>query len=551
MKHNFLDMKHNFLKGLAFALCLAATPLPAQEAAKTLELQRQLQAMRDSFDEQQRQHREQMRVMQSQINQLLKASSTPPAAKAMEPNDPIDPTSTTSVDSVSAPTPDAAGTGAAELKNWRPSDRIGLNRGNVSLDLGLTGTFSIGGSTAKDLNELNLGGHDPNARGFTVQGVEAHFSGAVDPYFRGQANLNFAISADGESFMELEEAWLESVALPWNLQLQAGQIYSDFGRHNSLHLHDFNFVDMPLAVGRLLGPDGMRNPGARVSWLAPTPWYTELSLTAMNSGGENASSFRGGGHAHGGGEEEGIPLGFRHADNDRGVRGLRDLLINPRLQVAFDLSDTQTILLGGSAAFGPNNSGGGGENYTQIYGADISWKWQARDHDRGYPFVSLQSEFLARKYDAGAFDWDEDGNGGDGDGNGFVDEEILTDPLTGLPATLTPETLSDYGLFSQVLYGFKPGWIAGLRFGYLFGERADYELRGLGLADNAGGIDPAGIDLERGGRYRVSPNLTWLPTEYSKVRLQYNYDDRREIGVDHSLWLQLEMSLGAHAAHTY
>ncbi len=76
-------------------------------------------------------------------------------------------------------------------------------------------------------------------------------------------------------------------------------------------------------------------------------------------------------------------------------------------------------------------------------------------------------------------------------------------------------------------------------------------MRGLGLADNAGGIDPVGIDLERGSRYRISPNLTYYPTEYSKIRLQYNYDHREEIGIDHSLWLQLEMSLGAHAAHRF
>jgi hypothetical protein len=47
------------------------------------------------------------------------------------------------------------------------------------------------------------------------------------------------------------------------------------------------------------------------------------------------------------------------------------------------------------------------------------------------------------------------------------------------------------------------------------------------------------------------PNLTWYPSEFSKIRLQYNYDDRHDIGVDHSVWLQFEFLLGAHAAHKF
>jgi hypothetical protein len=57
--------------------------------------------------------------------------------------------------------------------------------------------------------------------------------------------------------------------------------------------------------------------------------------------------------------------------------------------------------------------------------------------------------------------------------------------------------------------------------------------------------------LLRARRWRVSPNLTWFPTEYSKIRLQYNYDDRDFIGVDHSVWLQFEFVLGAHGAHKF
>jgi hypothetical protein len=83
------------------------------------------------------------------------------------------------------------------------------------------------------------------------------------------------------------------------------------------------------------------------------------------------------------------------------------------------------------------------------------------------------------------------------------------------------------------------------------GEAGDYERAGLLLADNAGGGAVLGRDPERDQRWRVSPNLTYYPSEFSKVRLQYNYDDRRQEGTDHSVWLQFEFLLGAHAAHKF
>ena len=105
------------------------------------------------------------------------------------------------------------------------------------------------------------------------------------------------------------------------------------------------------------------------------------------------------------------------------------------------------------------------------------------------------------------------------------------------PATnaLPAETLTDWGLYSQVLWGFQEGWVVGLRGDYVTGNDGQY--------------DPN--DIYRGTRERVSPNLTWYPSEFSKIRLQYNYDDRDLVGVDHSVWLQFEFLLGAHAAHKF
>jgi hypothetical protein len=514
-------MKQIFWKwsGAVMVAVLAVGAVRAQETNEVEQLRKELREMR-----------ERMLVLE----QKLGGVEPKPAAVAVVPT---------------IANPEPAVTAA---DNWKPSDLVRATKGGAYVDIGMVATFAAGGSTAKDIEGgTQLGGHDPNQRGFTVQGAELNLQGAVDPYFRGNANILFSIDAGGESFVELEEAWLETVSLPGNFQIRAGQILSDFGRLNTQHPHSWGFVDQSLVNARFLGADGLRNPGARISWLAPTPFYSELSLGIQDSHGETASSFRSAGHSHGGEELEGLPFGYRHPDNDRGVRHVTDLLFTPRYAMSFDLTDSQTLLVGASGAFGPNGSGSAGDTMTQIYGMDLYWKWKPTDAHGGFPFVSFQTEAMVRRYELGAFDWDEDGNLGDGDGNTFVDEGVVADATGLTPAVLSPETVTDYGLYSQLLYGFHKGWVAGLRFDYVAGKTAAYERAGLLLADNAGGGTLLGRDPLRDQRWRVAPNLTWYPTEFSKLRLQYNYDDRRGFGDDRSVWLQFEFLLGAHAAHKF
>jgi hypothetical protein len=266
-------------------------------------------------------------------------------------------------------------------------------------------------------------------------------------------------------------------------------------------------------------------------------------FSVQNSHSETASGFRSEGGHHGEEEEEEVPFAYRHADNDRGVKRLGDLLFSPRYALSFNLTDAQTLLLGASAAFGPNSRGGegAGDTDTQIYGVDLTWKWKSPRHQGGFPFVVWQTEAMLRKYDAGLFDWDENSNG-----TGDPGEVIDADTVALDPAVLTGEVLTDYGFYTQLLYGFRKGWVAGLRFDFVRGDTAEYERRNLTFNGEPLSRDPA-----RAQRWRLSPNLTWYPTEFSKVRLQYNYDDRLGLSEDHSVWLQFEFVLGAHAAHKF
>src|SRR6185436_4069066 len=101
--------------------------------------------------------------------------------------------------------------------------------GKNFLNLSLDGLIAAGASTAKDIGPLEPGGHDPAQRGFTVQNVEAVFEGAVDPYFRGQANVVLQVTPDGETNVELEEAYATSTSLPAGLQLKAGHFLTELG----------------------------------------------------------------------------------------------------------------------------------------------------------------------------------------------------------------------------------------------------------------------------------------------------------------------------------
>lgn len=378
----------------------------------------------------------------------------------------------------------------APVNTWSPAQPIAVAKaGGAYMNVSFDTVVNVGWSTTPDVDSvLNLGDHDPSARGFSLRNAELSLDGAVDPYLKGFANIVFKLDNDNETEIELEEAYAQTTALPWNLQLKAGQFFAAFGRQNQQHPHAWAFVDQPLILNRLLGPDGLRNPGAQLAWLAPTPFYSELSLGAFDGQGGTTFSFRDSGNTYGR-----IPV-------DRSLRGPGDLLFVPRASASFDLNDDQTLVLGASGAFGPNDSGT--DTRTEIAGVDVYWKWKSPEAHGGFPFVSWQTEAMLRRYETGA------------------------------PA----ETLEDYGFYSQVLWGFRLGWVAG--------------LRGEFVTANAGANDTADAML-RGDRFRLSPDITWYPTEFSKLRLQYNYDHGQAFGDEHSVWMQLEFLLGAHAAHKF
>ena len=462
------------------------------------QLKRQLQQLQENFERVQREQRQQIEALTRKLDDLTKQQAAEAEKKKLEQE-----LATDLQKNQPAPAPAATAAAPAPSTSWSPAQPLTIARaGSAYMNLSFDALADFGWSSASDPSKsLELGDHDPNARGFSLVNAEIVLDGAVDPYFKGFANIVFKLDQNGQTEVELEETYLQTMSLPANLQVKAGQFLADFGRQNTQHPHQWAFVDNALILTRAFGPDGLRGIGGQVSWLAPTPFFTEAVLGIFNGQGGTSFSFRNPGDP----DYLGVDRFHGRATIDRHLSNPGDLLFVPRLSSSFDLTDQQALVVGLSAAFGPNDTGY--DQYTQVYGTDVYWKWKPANAHAGFPFVSWQTEALCQRFEAGA------------------------DPTASLPA----ETLWDWGFYSQVLWGFKERWVAGLRGDYVNGNDGAYDAN----------------DVFRGQRTRVSPDLTFYPSEFSKIRLQYNYDQGVLFGTGHSVWLQVEFLLGAHAAHKF
>ena len=184
--------------------------------------------------------------------------------------------------SVVAATPEMISTTGAGAALTQP---ITIGSGKNYMNISLDGLFALAYSSASDLDQIEVGDHDPQQRGFNARNIELAFDGAVDPYFEGFANIVFKLDNDNETSVEVEEAFLQTTDLPFNLQLKGGQFFAAFGRINPTHPHTWDFADAPLVHGRLLGPDGLRGVGAQISWIVPVPWYSQVLVGVQNGRG--------------------------------------------------------------------------------------------------------------------------------------------------------------------------------------------------------------------------------------------------------------------------
>lgn len=492
----------------AAASVLLAVGQPVH-ASEVQELERTIERLEKSRAEQQRK----IEQLEERLRQLEQRSAPAPSREEAERALDQALEQTGAPRETQAPSPPATGLVSAA------GGRLRL------LDLSLDVLAAAGTSTATDDDlggRLQAGGHDPLRRGFTLQQGELSLAGAVDPYLRGEAHVLFT-----NDLVELEEAFMTTTSLPHGLEAEFGYMFTEYGLINPLHPHAWDWIDQPVILSRLFGPDGLRSPGMRLAWLTPLPWFSEVHLGVQNANeGERTFSF-----------VSPDAAGGRPAVK-RTTQALSDLLYLVRWGQFWDLTPQTGLKFGTNLLHGPNSTGSDGQ--TWIYGLDWKLRWRPENNFRGWPFFLWQTEIHKRDYTAdfyvpGASPPPDDGGHGYAHAHGSEEEstgELPQEPIAG-------DLLRDAGLYTQVLYGLRYGWAAGLRFEFASGSRPS-----IGGRQN----DPL-----RDDRYRVSPLLVWHPTEYSRFRLQYNYDNARflKAGDAHTVWFGGEILYGAHPAHKY
>jgi len=444
---------------------------------------------------------------------LLLAIALPAAAQQVDAGTPddlqkelekairADSTATPAQDGTAPPAPPAATSGSS---GSAPQTLLrGAQSLNPDLSVILDGVFGYQRRTPQFLSgdDPDLGAQGTShALGFMVQEVELAFSAIVDPYFKGEVYLTIP----NLSGLEVEEAFATTTSLPWNLQVKAGSFRGGFGRQNGQHLHLQDFTRRPLINAAFLGADGMRGPGAQVSWLAPLPFFLTLAGEAFSLRNDPAD------------ESQVQPLPVPSFGADASTR--------PTLAVEakafFPISEAWSLTSGLSFASGRSpgllladaTPAGAGRD-SQLYGVDLYLKWKPANVAQGYESLAFQAEVVLRHIDG---------------------EDPLPLPFSGQRI----ESEWDGGAYAQVVAQFARRWFVGLR-GDIVGV-------------------PSSSVLARTGRLGAS--LTFQASEFARLRAYL--DAERASGTSVLLpqaqpewapaaFLQLEFSMGAHGAHPY
>ncbi len=334
-----------------------------------------------------------------------------------------------------------------------------------------------------------LGGEaGPLPEGLALGEIEINISANVDDKFTAWLTLPIAIE-DGETEVEVEEAWIETMKMPAGLSLRMGRFYSNIGYLNDKHAHSWDFADQPLVYQAFLGNQYL-DDGVQLRWLAPTDLYIELGAEVTRgarypAGGAGHSGFGSFAlHAVTGGD-----IGFSHswragisylqAEADERVSGTED----------------EALLFSGQS---------------ELLMAEFIWKWSPNGNFRQRNFV-FQTEFFWRNED-GVYD------------------------LTG--SENLPYDNDQLGWYMQAVFQPVPRWRVGLRYDQLSSDNP-----GPAYMDTP--LMPASTDPRR---YSVMAD--WSNSEFSRLRLQYTLDQAGSDD-DRQWGLQYTFSIGAHGAHAF
>ncbi len=336
--------------------------------------------------------------------------------------------------------------------------------------------------------------------GFSIGESELVIEANIDDQLHGWVTVALE-NEDGDTVVALEEAYIDTLALPYGLAAKAGRFYSDIGYLNRQHPHAWDFTDAPLAYRALLGGN-LADDGVQLRWVAPTALFLEAGAEAL----------RGAAFPAGGEDRSGIEAwtAFVHAGGDIGSGGAWRAGLwhyDGNAQDRRSGEDIETGFTGDS----------------RINGLDLVYKWAPQRNPAQRNLV-LQAEVM-RRSESGTVVHDPDGSA----------------PSSNVESAYDGTQL---GWYLQGVYQFMPRWRAGLRYDRLSADNAvanpvaDTSL--ARLADD--GTDPQ----------RWSAMVDFSNSEFSRLRLQFNRDESRPGGeTDHQVFVQYIFSLGSHPAHQF
>lgn len=369
---------------------------------------------------------------------------------------------------------------------------------NPKISLILQGTYADFSSDAEPAVPGVLLGPETELRpeGFSLAESELVIESNVDDQFHGWAAVALE-NEDGETVVAVEEAYVDTLALPAGLALKFGRFLSDIGYHNRIHAHAWQFADAPLVYRALLA-NQLKDDGVQLRWVAPTDLFIEAGAEALRG-----AAYPGGGDPRDGANSV---TGFLRIGGDAGAGGAWRVGVS---QLRADADGRVTGEEDSAEAFTFT-----GDSTVSIL--DLVFKWAPEGNPAQRNFV-FYAEF-ARRNEDGALAFDDGVN----------------------PAVITDYEGTQDGFYAQGIFQFMPRWRVGLRHDRL-------------AADNAVSNDPVFASVADGDTaQRTSAMVDFSNSEFSRLRLQYNRDETRPGGEpDDQLFVQYVMSMGAHPAHAF
>jgi len=392
--------------------------------------------------------------------------------------------------------------------------KISGNEFNPAISLILDGRYTDINSSELELPGFQLGGEAGlPSNGFSTGHNELVMSANIDDNFFGTINMAI-VHSDGETEIELEEAFIETLTLGNGLTVKAGQFFSGIGYLNSIHDHAHDFADRPLVYDALFGGHLM-DTGVQTTWVAPTDTY--LTFGAEVTSGSNFPS----------GESEGNNNGRAFFVKTGGDIGMSS---SWQLGASYYESEFDVREAGG----GHDHGGESEEAETidnellngelDIAGIDFVYKWAPKGNNKSTNF-KFQAEYFV-KNESGLAEFVE----GDASAEAMYDGK-------------------QEGFYVQSVYQFMPAWRVGLRYDHLKADNkfSDFEDNGI---DEEEFMEESGYGTEDDPK-KFSIMIDYAPSHFSRLRLQYSELDNGHDEPNDIITLQYSMSLGSHGAHTF